>query len=81
MARAGEGMTCERGAALHRAHQRGVEAGLFAPQVADLDELCPYADIRTGNGTVTFSKAFRIAWLRGFCEGRETRERQQQEVL
>jgi len=36
----------------------------------DISTLCPYRDYRTGDGKVTFSRAFRKLWLEGFEDAR-----------
>ena len=46
------------------AKQKGREAARAGKREWD----CPYPDYRTDRGGVTFSRAFRRAWLKGFRE-------------
>lgn len=54
-----------RGMNLDRTEARG-----RADRLAGVaEEACPYRDLRTSRGAVTFSRAYRRAWLRGWREG------------
>ena len=57
------------------AHQRGFVAGLKNKPVLD----CPYPDVRTRQGHVTFSRAYRTYWFDGWNAGRDERDRRNRE--
>lgn len=53
--------------ALRAAFKKGHDAA-----VAGMSrDACPYKDHRTTRGAVTFSRAYRKAWLKGFAEYNE----------
>lgn len=55
--------------ALAGAQNKGMAAGLAGkPTTA-----CPYGDVRTNRGHVTWSRAFRRAWLQGWDVGHRRR--------
>ncbi|NOI31892.1 Rmf/CrpP family protein [Vibrio coralliilyticus] len=49
--------------ALQTARKKGYEAAKQGLAVSD----CPYQDLRKESGKLTWSRAFRNAWLEGFC--------------
>lgn len=51
--------------ALAHANQRGFRAALAGDAVT----ACPYEDLRTGRGAVTYSRAFVNEWHRGWKLG------------
>lgn len=42
------------------------DKGAIAAAAGDAESDCPYQDKRTDRGSVTFSRAWRKAWLKGF---------------
>lgn len=40
--------------------------GIRARVRGEPESACPYKDIRTDGGQVTFSRAYRRAWLKGY---------------
>ena len=51
---------------LDTAKRKGLEAYLSGKTEDD----CPYADVRTAKGQVTWSRAYMRAWLAGFREAK-----------
>ena len=61
------------------AYGRGFEAGYKGQS----NDRCPYPDLRTYRGAVTFSRAWRRYWKHGWEDGKKAREadRQAQEQV
>ncbi|HBY59193.1 MAG TPA: hypothetical protein DEH78_05190, partial [Solibacterales bacterium] len=57
-------MAAPRHSPLERARLRGRAAARAGGSIAD----CPYPDKRTQSGRLTWSRAFRRAWMDGFAE-------------
>jgi ribosome modulation factor len=60
-----------RNRAFLAAYNRGARDGKIGKTTHD----CPYQDIRTDRGSVTFSRAFRGYWLAGWRDGFNERRR------
>ena len=56
---------CEKGSPFYGAYRKGFLAGLSG------DDRCPYPDVRTWRGAVTWSRAYRRAWYDGHRDGGE----------
>ena len=46
--------------------QAAFDKGIAAAARGEPESACPYRDERTDRGGVTFSRAFRRAWLHGY---------------
>ena len=53
------------------ATRKGYQAGIKGKPI----DSCPYRDLRTDRGCVTFSRGFRTAWRNGWREGSAASEK------
>lgn len=51
---------------MNRAHQGAYNKGAQAAMDGKSIDSCPYNDVRNGMNRVTFSRAFRKEWLKGY---------------